>query len=121
MTKRIILATTGVSMLILLILVFRPYPKPTENNCSTYIGIVADVQAKGGPGDIVIKLSGDNHVYYINRGIDYGLSLAELANNIRNKTVELRVIKHWTPLDPGSHTKHIAQITHQGKVIYSEL
>jgi hypothetical protein len=121
MAKRIIFAIAGVAILLLVIAILRPLPQPTKENCSTYTGTVTDVRAAGGPGDIVITLSGDEHTYYVNRGTENGLTVETLRKGLLNNTVELMVIQHWTPLDPGSQTKHIAQITHQGKVLYTEL
>lgn len=105
----------------LAILALRPLPKATAKNCIKHTGTVLQILPGKGKGDIVIKLANDNNFYYINRGLDNGLKLTDLQNKLVNQPVELLTIKHWTPLDPGAKTKHIAQLTQNGHVVYSEL
>jgi hypothetical protein len=102
-------------------MILRPLPAATKDNCVKYSGLVTSLIADDENGDIVIRLKNDNNYYYINRGIDQGISLSELENKLTNKPVELLAIKYWTPLAPRSGPKHIARITAEGGVVYNEI
>ena len=113
-------------MLTLFVLTFafltlRPLPKASLNNCIKYSGVVSDVLEGDGEGDIVVKLKNSNNYYYINRAIDNGHSVEVLQEKLVGKKIELLTISHWTPLDPASKTKHIAEIKTDGLLIYTEL
>jgi len=112
------------SLFIIIAFVFlalRPLPKANPEDCAKHTGIVADVTKGAGEGDIIIHLKNDKNYYYINRGTESGLSISTLKQQLINKNAELLTIKHWTPLDPTSRTKHIAIITVGSTVLYSEI
>lgn len=52
--------------------------------------------------DVAIVLEGDPRVYYINRGLERGLSLDQLTQQIQGNQVTLHVIEMrlWSPLNP---------------------
>lgn len=102
-------------------LALRPLPKASLSNCIKYSDVVSEVSKGDGEGDIVVKLKNSNNYYYINRAIDYGYSVEVLKEKLVGKKIELLAISHWTPLDPASKTKHIAEIKTDGVLIYSEL
>lgn len=102
-------------------LALRPLPKASKTNCVKHAGVVSEILKGDGDGDIVVKLENDKNYYYINRAVDNGHSVVGLKEKLVNKKVELLTISHWTPLDPVSKTKHIAEIKTEGTLIYSEL
>ena len=113
-----------ISLLITIVFVLfalRPLPKASLENCAAHTGIVAEVTKGGGEGDIIIHLKNDKNYYYINRGTESGLSISTLQEQLVNKNAELLTIKHWTPVDPTSRTKHIAKVTVHSTVLYSEI
>lgn len=120
-SKSWILAFVALVVAALLFLSLRPLPKATVRNCTAHRGIVDRVVQEGGPGDIVIRLRGDKRVYYINRGVEAGLSVADLGKALLHQPAEILTINHWTPLDPGTTSRHIAQVRAQNKVLYSEI
>ena len=68
--------------------------------------------------DIMIRLEGDDHTYYINRGMERA---PDIISNIKVKNaVEIAYIRHWTPLDPASNMRHVAVIALNGEELYSE-
>ncbi len=101
-------------------LALRPLPKASKTNCDKQSGVVSEVIEGDGEGDIVVKLENDKNYYYINRAVDNGYSAEGLTEKLVNRKVELLTISHWTPLDPFSQTKHIAEIQIEGVIIYSE-
>ncbi len=106
---------------VFMLLALRPLPEASIENCAMHTGIVADVTAGGGEADIVIHLKNNHNIYYINRGMEAGLSISTLQKQLVNKKADLLTIKHWTPADPASRTKHIAKITVDSTVLYSEI
>lgn len=96
-------------------------PEPTLDNCITTSGFVSRVINGSGKRDIVIELQGDEKYYYINRGIERGLSVNSLSRQILNKDIEVMTIKHFSFFDPFGSTKHIAKISTGGVVVYSEM
>ena len=99
----------------------RPLPKASLSNCIKYSGVVSEILKGDGEGDIVVKLKNSKNYYYINRAIDNGHSVEVLQEKLVDKKIELLTISHWTPLDPASKTKHIAEIKTDGLLIYTEL
>ncbi|MBK8086801.1 MAG: hypothetical protein IPK31_01845 [Chitinophagaceae bacterium] len=108
-------------IIVFVLLALMPLSKASLENCATHTGIVADVTKGGGKGDIIIHLKNDKNYYYINRGTESGLSISILKEQLVNKDAELLTIKHWTPVDPTSRTKHIAKVTVDSIVLYSEI
>ncbi|MCM5530261.1 hypothetical protein [Parasegetibacter sp. NRK P23] len=99
---------------------FRPLPNASADNCISYSGIVTDVLKGDGEADIVVKLKDCKNYYYINRGIDNGHSVEALKEKLIGQDVELLTISHWTPLDPLSKIRHIAEIRSVGALVYTE-
>ncbi|WP_109302304.1 hypothetical protein [Aquimarina sp. AU474] len=99
---------------------FRPVRNVQPNDVMKIKGTVTDI--KEGPGfDIVITLENDNHYYYINRGLEYGLTIEQIQSNILNKTVTLYPIKRWTIFTRDSNMGHVSKIMINNKVIYNEI
>ena len=65
--------------------------------------------------DIMLKAE-NGKTYYINRGTKQGLVVAELEQKILNKTVTL----HLANSEIGTPTNHIAQLTLNDSVIFTE-
>jgi hypothetical protein len=120
-TRNIFTALLTLTILTLVGLALRPLPKASNSNCTKHSGIVAEVLKGDGEGDIVIRLRDNKNYYYINRAIDNGHSVEGLKDKLVDKKVEILTISHWTPLDPISKTKHIAEIKVEGTLIYSEI
>jgi hypothetical protein len=105
-------------LLILGILVLRPIQNLTSKDCLSAEGTVNIIDGIGGPGDIVFTLEGDGETrYYINRGKEFGLSPMALDGQY----ILFRYADHWTPLDPFSKTRHVAEVVLANRILYSEL
>ncbi len=123
-TKKAILILSGAlafCLFLLVILSFVPIPKATFENCEKITGQVTEIFEGGGESDIVIFLKGDKNYYYINRGLERDLNLETLQSQIFNNEITLHFVKHWSPLDPKNHTRHIARLNFDGKLIYNEI
>ena len=106
---------------ITLLLALRPVPKANMNNCIKISGNVIRVDEGGGQSDIIIDIQGDDSYYYINRGLEMGINLKEMQIALINESAELFYIKHWTPLDPGNKSRHVARVACKGEVFYNEM
>lgn len=99
----------------------RPIYKPTMDECALVTGELVFIDECCGPDDISIKLKGDKHRYYINRGTKSGLIATALHEKLANTKITLHYPKHWTPLDPFGKMRHVARVTYNGTILYNEI
>ena len=119
--KRITLSFVAILIFTLIVLALRPVPTPTTKNCSTVSGLVENIWEGGGPGDIVITIDEDDNYYYINRGVERGLSANALNETLVNQKIVIAYVNQWTPLDPGRKSRHIANVVWNETTIYTEM
>lgn len=102
-------------------MVFRPVSIPDDpKDCLVAEGKVTRI-FEGGVNDVAFRLEGDKTMYYINRGLEYGLVLEDLQKELIGNHVTIRYPKHWTPLDPKNRVKHLCVIEYDGKEIFNEI
>ncbi|MDY8135000.1 hypothetical protein [Aquimarina sp. 2201CG5-10] len=99
---------------------FKPIRNVQPDEVMEIKGKVVDIQ-EGSSFDIVITLENDDHYYYINRGLEYNLTLEQLRNDILNKTVTLYPINRWTLFTRDGVMGHISKLMIDDKVIYNEI
>jgi hypothetical protein len=98
----------------------KPLPQPTPANCKLVQGVVEKVYNNIGDGDLTIRLKNDDGYYYINRGLDKGLTADILGKQLLEMPVAIFYIKHWSLINLGGKSRHIARIETGGKVLYNE-
>ncbi len=99
---------------------FKPVRNVQPDDVMKIEGIVTEVTQ--GPGfDIVIKIKGDSHYYYINRGLQQSLNLSDLRNKILNKNVTIFGIERWTLFTQDGNMGHIAKLICHNEVLYTEI
>lgn len=110
------------ALLLLVVLVFIPVPSPTDNNTYSLNDNITNV-LEGTSNDIVFSLASHNKKPYINRGLEYGLSIEELNQKLKGQKVHLKFVDHWTPLDFSKSTPPIAyiELIETGEVIYNNI
>lgn len=87
-------------------------PKPED--CFTKEIEVVKI-TEGGVKDLVFhEANGD--FYYINRGLENGLTIEGVEDTVLNKKVTLHLYKFWF----GVESEHISQLEVDGKTIYTE-
>ena len=86
---------------------------PTPEECEILEITVTNI-SKGTSNDIVIKDNGTDY-FYINHGLENGLSVGDLTNKLLNKKVTLHLPKYWI-----GTSEHIAQLTVNDEVIFTE-
>ncbi len=106
-------------MIVFLLLALRPITVD-RGNCKTISGTVSEV-TEGGVKDLVIELSGQDGIFYINRGLENKFELSEFTTRFKGKEVTISIADHWTPLDPFKKTNHIIELTFGQEVVFSEL
>ena len=107
MKKAFILIT--ISILLISCVIQNPQPEECKIKEITVTNI-----SEGTSNDIVIKDAGTDF-YYINRGLEQGLSIEELNTQLLNKKVTLHLPKYWI-----GTSEHIAQLSFDNKVVYTE-
>lgn len=118
--KKVVIASIFLALLVTLSLVFRPIPKPSEENTSRTFGTIEAVFELGESG-LVLKLKGDNRLYYINQGLQGSLNPGALKVELAGKPAEISYVKHWTPIDPLFRRKLITKVDVNSTTIYSVL
>ena len=121
-----ILTRLGIGLLALLavlvsLIAWLKVPTPTNKNTALISGQVASI---GSPccQDIGIRLTGDHHFYYINRGVESGIDVDALSQRLWGERISMRVIEtRWSPLNPEKRTVPIAEISHNGEILYSSM
>lgn len=105
--------------LLLCVLLFNPVPAAVTENCDVISGEVTAVHSPC-CFDVVIELAGDDHHYHINRGLEKGIDLAVLRNQLLGATATLHHIRtNWTPLDPAGKLRPVAQVAVEDEVLFS--
>jgi hypothetical protein len=96
----------------------RPVPLPNEKDCLIATGNVIAINEQG-TNDIVFTLSGNDKTFYINRGLERGLSLEILRTELLNREITIKYPEYWTPL--GNSSKHISKLESSGRTIFTEI
>ena len=109
LTKKVVISSIFFLLLTFLALIFRPVPRPSPENTIKTNGTVEAV-SMAGDADLIIKLRGDDRLYFIDKGLKDGRSLSTLQGELSGKSVEIHYVRFWTPLDPLSKFKHISLV-----------
>lgn len=121
MFKKTIIYAASFVVLAFCVLIFRPVPIPSNiSECHKVVGVVMKI-GEGGTNDIKFRIKDEQTVFYINRGMEYGLTIAELEDKLVGKEVTLYYPDYWTPLDPYHSIKHLSQLEYQGEVLFTEI
>ena len=118
--KKIVITSIFAGLIVCLAAIFRPVPAASPENTLKSHGTVETV-FETGENDLVFKLKGDDRIYYLNQGLENGLTLAELREDLSGQAIEIYYVKYWTPIDPLSKLKHIAKVDVNRTTLYSEI
>jgi len=99
---------------------FRPITNVQPDEVIEITGIVTKIE-EGAGFDIVITLKNDSHYYYINRGLQQGLTIEKLQKEILNKKVALYPIHRWTIFTRDKIMGHVSKLMIGDRVIFNEL
>ena len=103
-----------------LALCLRPVPTVTAKNVRSHTGVVRGI-SEGGVKDAVFHLEYDEHLYYINRGLENKFKLENLKELLIGKEVTFIYAEHWTPLDWTNKSTHIAKLKLGDEILYDEI
>ena len=104
--------------LISLLLVAQIVPKPMDSNTYTEIHHVNLVHSPCCQ-DVVFELQGDNHVNYINRGVEQGIDPREWNARLINRQVRFTFIEHKSLF--GRKLRTIAKIEFENETMYNAI
>ena len=110
----------GILFFVAAVLIFRPVPIVSEDRAIVETGIVSDIY-EGGENDVVFRLENQKRRYYINRGLENGLELADLQERLIGREITLKYPDYWTPLDWNDEIKHLSKVETEAEVIFNEL
>ena len=110
----------GVLILATFILIFRPVPIVTEDKAITETGIVSDIYSNKG-NDVVFVMANKQRRFYINRGLENGLDLNNLKQQLIGQPVVVKYPNYWTPLDWHNSVRHISKLEFNGEILFNEL
>ena len=117
LSKKIIIPSIFFLLLAFLAFIFRPVPSPSLGNTIKTNGTIEEVSIAA-DADLIIKLRGDDRLYYIDEGLKDGRSLSALQGELSGKSVEIHYVRFWTPLDPLSKLKHISKVDVNEMTLY---
>lgn len=100
--------------------IFRPVPKLPENELLITEGKISDI-FEAGYKDVVFQLEGSERQFYINRGVEQGMDIRELKDELVGKEVTIKYPDYWTILDPKKKIRHISKIETQEEIIFTEI
>ncbi|WP_025664426.1 hypothetical protein [Aquimarina megaterium] len=109
-----------IAFMVAVIQTFRPVRNVQPDDVMKIEGIVTNIQ-EGSGFDIVITLKNDKHHYYINRGLQYQLTVEQLRSDILNKRVTLYGIERWTIFTRDKNMGHISKLIVDDIVIFNEI
>lgn len=118
--KYFIISGILLSLLVVTVLALSIVPVPKEKDCLVAKGIVTSV-AEGGDKDIVFSLKGHSQRFYINRGLEQGLSITTLEQQLKGQEVVIKYPDYTAVLDPAGSVKHITKMYYKGGVLFSEI
>ncbi len=104
-----ILFLFSISLILNSCIISNPHPE----DCIIQEIIITEI-SEGTSNDIVIKDGGFDY-FYINRGLEKGLTLKYLNNTLLNKKVTLHLPKFWI-----GTSEHIAQLSIVNEIVYTE-
>ncbi|AXT52303.1 hypothetical protein D1818_16180 [Aquimarina sp. BL5] len=104
----------------MMIQTFKPIRNVQPDEVIEIKGKVTKIE-EGSGFDIAITLENDSHYYYINRGLQYGLTIEELQKELLNKNVTLYPIHRWTIFTRDKIMGHISKLMIEDRVIFNEL
>lgn len=107
-------------ILVLVVMIFRPITTLHIDDCLSSSGITTKVWAHESSKDVHIRI-GDEGRYYINRGLERGISEKEFSEKIMGKEIIIHYADHWTPLDPTGVVRHVARVSHGEDILYDEI
>ncbi len=111
--KKALFYFIAVSFFSFFILIFFLQIDTSQENSVPVTGVVANI-IEGPSYDIVFQLEGDKTNYYINRGVEQGLVIEDLQDELLGVEVEL-----WVAQSPISNPRHITHLSH-GSIAFSE-
>ena len=117
--KRLTFIFLGIAFVVFLAYSFKPVTTVDSDDCVLISGKIVSI-AEGTSNDIQIRLENDSHYYYINRGIEKGVNLAQLSSKVLNKTVTLYCPNRWTLVSPDGIVPHISRLEKGTTIVYSE-
>jgi hypothetical protein len=118
--KRLKVVAIGCAVILLIGFTFRPIQNIESSQCKVISGTVESV-FEGGTNDINFTLKNKNGSYYINRGMEKGLDLGLLKDEMPGKEVKIWYVYQYSFITLLAPSKHISKMEVNGEVLFNEL
>lgn len=120
LNKKIVIASLFFALLTSLAIIFQPVPPASPENVMKTMGTVDQVFETGGK-DLIFKLKGDDHLFFVDEGAEAGVKTASLRSVLPGQSVEIYYVKYWSPVNSFSKLKYIARMEVNSTTLYSTL
>jgi len=118
--KKIFITSIFFALLTTLAVMFQPVPEASAENTLKTRGTVDQVYESGGQ-DLIFKLKGDDHLFYVETASADDLTLASLKSALPGQSVEIYYVKYWSPLSSLTKLKYIAKMDVNSTTLYTKL
>jgi len=118
MLKKILLWLLAIPVLLIAFVMWAKVPEPTPENT---VEIEFDFVQVQSPccQDVMISVPDDDHVYYINRGLEKGIVLDERNQKFQGKKMTLSWVKtRWNPFNSSGRHRPVAKVSSGGEVYF---
>lgn len=111
MLKKILLWLLALPVLLIAFVMWAKVPAPTAENTVEIEFNFIQVQSPCCE-DVMISVPGDDHFYYINRGLELGIDLDEWNKKYSGKRMKLSWIKtRWNPFNASGSHRPVAKVS----------
>lgn len=111
----------SVVIIVVLFFIFRPTAIDRKNSVS--INATVTRVGEGSQNNIIVGLERGDGTYYISHGIDNGVNIDSLRQEVLNKEVTILYLKSSfaAGFSPQANLRYITEVRIGNKIIYSEI
>jgi len=122
MKATVIIGSIFLGLIGIFLLVFGvPIMNVQMDGCDVVTAEINGINGNTATKDISVSLKGDHNYYYINRGLEAGLQVAELKDKTLHQTASIHYARHWSLLNYERKYRHISRVTVGDEIIYNEI
>lgn len=118
MIRRIALIISALILVFIGFVIWSKVPSPDSENTVIIEGVVAGISSPC-CNDIVFLLEGDDHLYYINHGLDYNLPYLAWNESMKGKKIKLEWIEtRWNPFNASGIHRPVSKVIYEDVELY---
>lgn len=122
MKASLIIGSSFIGFIGLFLLVFgKPITTVRMDDCEVVVAEIDGFRGHEESKDIAVYLKDDDSHYYVNRGLEAGLQIAQLEDVAVNQVASIHYAKHWSLLNYDRKHRHVSRITVGDRVLFNEI